>query len=79
MNKIQQRIKELEDRLKSTSKSRMLSQTFAYEAELKGLKFAQQEILRMLDILMIKCPIQEDKECWCKPLEELKKQIKNEI
>ena len=54
MNSINKRIKELEDRLKSTSKSRMLSQTFAYETELKGLKFAQQEILKMIDELQFR-------------------------
>ncbi len=44
------------------------------EREIEGLK----NVLKLIDELTLECPIQDDKECWCKPLEDLKQKIKGD-
>lgn len=34
-----------------------------------------KDILELIDEFTLNCPIQEDKDCWCKPLEELRRKI----
>ena len=38
-------------------------------------KSEREEVVKLIDKLCLECPIKDDKECWCKPLEELKQKL----
>ena len=41
----------------------------------QGYAKALDDVTKILNELCLKCPIQDDKECWCKPLEIALKEI----
>ena len=47
------------------------------EAYRQGYAKALDDVTKILNELCLKCPIQDDKECWCKPLEIALKEIAN--
>jgi len=41
----------------------------------QGYAKSLDDVTKILNELCLKCPIQDDKECWCKPLEIALKEI----
>lgn len=86
MNKLQKRIKELKDKVGEYNKKAWSSkeedlqhETYRHlgkymELELKGIKFAQEEILKMIDDFTLGDKWDNDAVCYV--LRQLKKQIK---
>ena len=46
-----------------------------YPVHEQGYAKALDDVTKILNELCLKCPIQDDKECWCKPLEIALKEI----
>ena len=53
------------------------------KAQLQQHKETKKEMIKefeeIVDKKCLECPIKDGKECWCKPLEEIKQKIKEEL